>query len=135
MLTERQLKLYNLLNTDPNKWFSQKEICDAIIDYTYSEDERNHCVTIGEDRIIINANSHVDKIIVTKKHCFKIANETEYAEEREKQKKRALKLLWQVSCKDRKYKRDGQVKLFGDVFDEVKEESKQYYETFTEKTI
>jgi len=128
-----QWKLYNLLQSDTDKWFTQKEICDAISEYTYSDDDRNHCVAIGEDRIAINNDPRVDMIIVTKKHCFKIATYEEYIEERNYHIRRLKSQVAQVEAMDYKMSRNGQGKLLNNILEELKPENKQFYETFKKR--
>lgn len=130
MLTTRQWKLYNLLKTQPDKWWSMKEICECIAEYHYTDDDRNPCVDIGTDRIIINADMEIDKIITVEKHCFKIATREEYAKERARHIARIKNEVAQVQAQDKKYERDGQGKLFNNILEELKPQNEQYHETF-----
>ena len=68
MLKERQKSLYNLLNSDTSKWFSQKEICDAISDYKYNDrkNSSDKCSAILQDKMTINESQEYEKIIVSK---------------------------------------------------------------------
>lgn len=129
-LNSKQWKLYNLLKSNPDHWFTQKEICDAIPEYHYIEDDRNNCAEIGQDRITINADSQVDKIIVTKKHCFKIATIEEYKQERNYHIRKLKTQVDLIEAMDRKFERNGQVKIFNNVLNELKPENEQYHETF-----
>ena len=129
-LNSKQWKLYNLLKSEPDKWFSIKEICEKIPEYHYIDDPRNPCTDIGTDRIVINADSQVDKIIVTKKHCFKIATIEEYKEERNYHIRKLKTQVDLIEAMDRKFERNGQVKIFNNVLNELKPENEQYHETF-----
>lgn len=134
-LTSRQYRLYDLLKSNPNHWWTQKEICDAIPTFIYIDDDRNHCVAIGDEQRAINESMAVDKIIVTDKHCFKIANEQEYDTYRGKLIKRIINTVDQVKAWDTKYHRNGQGKLFNNELNELKPENKQFHETFIEQKI
>lgn len=134
-LTSKQWKLYNLLKSEPDKWFSIKEICEKIPEYHYIDDPRNPCVDVGSDRIVINADSQVDKIIVTKKHCFKIATIDEYREERNYHIRKLKTQVSLIEAMDRKFNRNGQVKIFNNVLNELKPENEQYHETFVKDNL
>lgn len=129
-LTPRQWALYNLLNSDTNKWWTQREICDAIPSYHWIDDDRNHCAEIGSDRRFINNSQRVDKIIVTKKHCFKIATVEEYIEDRNRHIRRLKTEVEQIKAMDFKCNRDGQVKFMNNALEELKPENEQFHETF-----
>lgn len=132
-LTPRQWAFYNFLKSDPNRWFTQKEICDAVGGYNYKENPtstNDHCSTIGEDKRIINENPIIDKIIVMKNYCFKIATLEEYREERMSHINRIKSQVAQVKAMDMKFERDGQGKLFNNILDDLKESNEQYHETF-----
>lgn len=131
-LTSRQWCLYNLLKAEPNKWFTQKEICEAIPDYNYQERNNDRCPNIRSDKIAINASIEVDKIVVMKNYCFKIANEEEFLEERRKHINRLKNQKCEIENMDFKYRNNGQVKLLsnkGDVIDE-KSRARNFFETF-----
>lgn len=129
-LTTRQWELYNLLKSSPDHWFTQEEICEQIKTYSYSDDDRNHCVDIGTDQRAINENDTVDKIIITDKHCFKIANEEEYKHYRAKLVARIQSAVKQIEAWDTKYERNGQGKLFNNVLNDLKPQNEQFHETF-----
>ena len=129
-LTPRQWKLYNLLKTNPNKWFSQKEICETIVEYPYYEKGTNHCPFITEDKLAINSSDLVDKIIVIKSNCYKIANEDEYKRERASHIRRLKVQAQQIRDMDRKYNQDGYGKLLNNILNELKPENEQWHETF-----
>lgn len=134
-LTSRQWKLYNLLKSDPNKWFTQKEIADAIPDYNYTERKNDKCSSIREDKIAINASIEVEKIIVMKNYCFKIGNEKEYREERRKHISRLKNQKREIENIDYKYQHNNQGKLIsnqGAVIDE-KSKARHFFETFVEE--
>lgn len=134
-LTSRQRELYRLLKSQPNHWFTQKEICDAIVGYVYKDDPfaHDHCATIGQDKRILNESPIVDKIIVMKDCCFKIATYEEYLQERASHIARLKSQVAQVEAMDRKFERNGQGKLFNNVLDDLKDNNEQFHETFVEK--
>lgn len=129
-LTSRAWKLYNLLMGNPFHWWSQKEICDAIDDYHYSDDPRNHCTDIGTDRILINESPRVDKIIVTKKHMFKIATFEEYKAERNYHIRKLKSQVAQIKAMDSKFEQNGQGKLLNNILNELTDDNEQFHETF-----
>lgn len=132
-LTPRQWALYRLLQSDTNRWFTQREICDAVEGYNYVENPKatnDHCSPIGADKRAINENPRVDQIIVMKDYKFKIATLEEYKEERRSHINRLLAQKRQIEAMDAKFERDGQGKLFNSVFNELKENDKHFYETF-----
>ena len=136
VLTPRHWKLYRLLMTDKNRWFTQKEICDQIDEYEYTDDTRNHCVEIGSDRIDINACPEIDEHIVVKSHRFKIANEQEFAKEYISHLTRLRGQKAQLDAMDMKLEREMQVKLFNNQLGELTEHHKQYHSLFeTQKEI
>ena len=53
-MTARQEKLIDFLRTDTTREFTQKEICDNVEGYRYTNDIRNHCVDIWADVEEIN---------------------------------------------------------------------------------
>ena len=131
-MTTRQWKLYNLLKTEPDKWFSQKEIADAIEGYEYKERENDRCPTIRDDKNEINASLEVDKIIVMKNYKFKIGTKEEYLEERKKHVRRLKQQVKIIQDFDFKVNRDGHGKLIsnkGEVIDE-KSKARRFFETF-----
>lgn len=131
-MTSRQWSLYHLLKSNPYKWFTQKEICEAISDYRYKERNNDCCPLIREDKLIINASLEVEKIIVMKNYKFKIATEEEYKEERMKHISRLKKQKEEIENIDFKYKNSGQFKLLsvqGRVIDD-KSKARQFFETF-----
>lgn len=134
-MTERQKELYKLLMSQPNHWFTQKEICDSICGYEYIEDDRNHCVEIGNDRLVINEDSSIDKIITTRKHCFKIATYDEYKRERNSHICRLKTQVAQLKAMDRKYHQDGQADIYDEELNELNSDIEKYHETFTKTTF
>lgn len=129
-LTSRQWDLYNLLKSNPYHWWTQEEICEHIKTYTYSDDDRNHCVDIGTDKDALNESDVVDKIIVTKKHMFKIATYEEYVEERNYHIRKLKKQVAMIESMDNKFNRNGQGKLFNNILNELKPQNEQFHETF-----
>lgn len=123
-LTPRQWKLYNLLKTDPTRWFSPKEISDQIKEYEWHETAWDKCPTIREDKKAINSSTEVEKIIVMKNRCFKIATIEEYLEERNAHIRRLLNQVQEIKDMDYKYHRDGQGKLFSCQGEPIDENSK-----------
>lgn len=83
-MTNRQIKLVKLLESLPEHWFTQKEICDNVEGYTYTVRNNDRCTDILRDKNEINAEPSFKKIIVCKKYKFKIATREEYLEERTK---------------------------------------------------
>jgi len=134
-MTIRQHDLYELLMSNPNHWFTQKEICDSVFGYEYIDDDRNHCVEIGNDRIAINEDSSVDKIIVTKNHLFKIATYEEYIRERNSHIRRLKVQVAQVKAMDRKYAQNGQQDIYNEDFNELNADIEKYHETFIKTTF
>lgn len=131
-MTTRQWKLYNLLKSEPDKWFSQKEIADAVEGYEYKERENDRCPTIRDDKNEINASLEVDKIIVMKNYKFKIGTKEEYLEERRKHVRRLKQQVKIIQDFDFKVNRDGHGKLIsnkGEVIDE-KSKARRFFETF-----
>lgn len=115
------------------KWWTQREICDAISGYTYIDDDRNNCAAIGDDQRALNENAITEKIVITKKHCFKIATEEEYWEARTAHINRIKSQVAQVQAMDQKYNRNGQGKLFNNVLNELTKANEQFHETFIEQ--
>lgn len=131
-MTTRQWKLYNLLKSEPDKWFSQKEIADSIDGYEYKERANDRCSAIREDKNEINASLEVDKIIVMKNYKFKIGTKEEYLEERRKHVRRLKQQVKIIQDFDFKVNRDGHGKLIsnkGEVIDE-KSKARRFFETF-----
>lgn len=131
-LTPRQWRLYNLLKSQPNRWFTQKEIADEIEEYKYIERENDKCPTIRMDKMAINASLEVDKIVVMKNYCFKIGNEEEYREERRRHISRLKSQKKEIENIDFKYQHNGQGKLLSNQGVEIDEKSKarNFFETF-----
>lgn len=135
-LTPRQWSLYNLLRSEPDRWFTQKEICEAVDGYVYNDEitRHDHCPTIGNDKKIINDNPQVDKIIVMKDNCFKIATYEEYMEERKSHIRRLKSQVAQIQAMDYKAHRDGMGKILNNIFEELKDDNKQFHETFIKES-
>ena len=132
-LTPRQWALYRLLMSNPNHWFTKKEICENITDYPFYENQTNQCPHIAEDKIAINGNMRVDKLIVIKHNCFKIATKEEYQRERASHIKRLKTQAQQIQDMDAKYQQDGYAKLFNNLLNELTDDNEQIHETFIEK--
>lgn len=131
-MTSRCWNLYNLLKSNPTKWFTQKEICDAIPEYRYFNRKNDNCPTIREDKLIINASHEVDHLVVMKNYCFKIANEQEYLEEYAMHVRRLKNQAKTLDDMKYKYSRNGQMKIIsnkGKVIDE-KSKARNFFETF-----
>ena len=131
-LTSRQWKLYNLLKSQPNKWFTQKEICEAIKEYEFHDRPNDKCPTIREDKLAINQSLEVDKIVVMDKYQFKIGTKEEYLKERIKHVNRLKRQKEQIESMDYKYKLDNQGKLISNKGAVIDEQSKarNFFETF-----
>lgn len=134
-LSERQRTLYNLLMSQPDHWFTQREICDVISGYNYVIDPKatnDHCSTIGEDKRAINECPEAEKIVVMKNYCFKIATESEYKEERLSHINRIKSQVAQVVATDKKYYRNGTADLWDVVLNELKPDDIHFHESFFE---
>lgn len=131
-LTSRQWDLYNLLKSQPNKWFTQEEICKSVDGYTLQNRKNDRCPTIREDKIVINESLEVDKIIVMDRYCFKIGTREEYLRERAKHVSRLKAQKAQIENMDFKYKHNMQGKLLsnrGEIIDE-QSRARKFFETF-----
>ena len=127
MLKERQKSLYNLLNSDTSKWFSQKEICDAISDYKYN-DRKNSSdkgSAILQDKMTINESQEYEKIIVSKNYMFKIATIEDYKKERNFHIRKLKNQVKMIKDMDFKYN----LNLQG-VMDDTSGEVEKFIETF-----
>lgn len=134
-MTTRQWQLYNLLLTEPNRWFTQKEICEKVQGYNYVERNNDRCPMIRDDKLAINATNEVDKIIVMDRYCFKIATYEEYLQERHKHIRRLKNQVKEIENIDYKYRLNGQGKLIsnrGEPIDE-KSKAKRFIETFIDE--
>lgn len=120
-MTERQEKLLNLLKSEPDKWFTQKEICESISDYTFKERNNDKCSQIRDDKVAINADKEVDSLIVMKDYKFKIGTYDEYRRERYAHVRRLKNQASEIANMDFKFRRNNQ----GKVFDE-----NEFYTTF-----
>lgn len=84
-MTTREWNLYQLLRRayeeDADKWISQKEICDAQIGYVWNENRWDKCSAIQGDMKEINHLEEVDKLIIMKNRCFKIAKDEKEAKD------------------------------------------------------
>lgn len=101
---ERKQKLYDLLLSQPNHWFTQKEICDNISGYTFKDRKNDKCSAIRADKNEINADRHFEKIITMKNYCFKIATKEEYIAERNahiRRLKEQVKIIKDMDYKNR----------------------------------
>ena len=127
MLKERQKSLYNLLNSDTSKWFSQKEICDAISDYKYNDRKTSSdkCSAILQDKMTINESQEFEKIIVSKNYMFKIATIEDYKKERNFHIRKLKNQVKMIKDMDFKYK----LNLQG-VMDDTSGEVEKFIETF-----
>ena len=106
--------LYNLLTAAPDKWWTQKEICEWVEGYTYKERPNDRCSKIRNDMLLINENTEFEKLIVCKDYCFKVATDEEtieYVKERIRRLRAQAKQI-----KDIRYKiyRNGKMNLFTD---------------------
>lgn len=133
-LTPRQWKLYEFLKTDMSHWFTPEEICKQIVDYHYNEYAWDKCPTIREDKKAINNSTQIEKIIVMKNRCFKIATYEEYLEERNAHIRRLKNQVQEIKDMDFKYERDRQGKLLSCQDKVIDEDSKArpFVETFIE---
>lgn len=134
-MTERQWSLFRLLNSQPDKWFTQKEICEQVKGYEFNDRPNDKCPSIRTDKLAINASEEVDKIIVMNNYCFKIGTEAEYRLERRKHVLRLKNQKKEIENMDFKYSKDKQGRLLtsgGEIIDE-KSKARKFFETFTEE--
>lgn len=131
-LTSRQWQLYNLLKTQTDHWFSQKEICDSVSGYEYVDRNNDKCPAIRDDKNALNESPIIDKIIVMKNYCFKIGTLEEYKEERLSHIRRLKNQVKMIEDMDKKFSRNGQGKLFNNILEELKDNNEQFHETFIE---
>lgn len=132
-LTTRQWALYNLLKSKPDKWFTEKEIADAVEGYDYNENPAHsttHCIAIYKDKNAINSDPKPDGIIVMKNHCFKYANHQEYLNERNQHIRALKKQVQFINNMDDKNDRNNQGKLLNSDLEEIKANNKSFYETY-----
>ncbi len=121
---ERKEKLINLLTSEPDKWFTQKEICDAIPEYHYVERNNDKCPVIREDKLEINSNPEIETLIVMKDYKFKIGTYEEYIQERNAHIRRLKNQVSAIRDMDFKFKRHNQGKVFTE---------DEFYQTFIEE--
>lgn len=132
-LTTREWRLYDLLRSNPDKWFTQKEICEVVEGYNYNDNPTStsdHCSLINADRILINRNMVIDKIIVCKNYKFKIATKEEAIKEIKSHIRRLLSQAEQIRSMEAKIYRNGQCELFNSLLNELNVKNEQYHETF-----
>lgn len=113
---KRTWDLYNLLNAAPNKWWTQKEICDNCEGYVYKYRNNDKCPEIRRDMIIINNNQEFEKIVVCKDYKFKIATKEEAFENymlHVRRLKNQVKILDDLSFK---MKRNGHFDIIGEKY-------------------
>lgn len=134
-LTSKEWRVYNLLKSQPDHWFSCEEIKKEVPDVVVIDDERNPSPELTQMRIKLNDSPEIDKIITTKAHKFKIATFEEYKQERSSHIARIKSQVAQVKAQDKKFEQDGQGKLFNNILDELKPENEQFHETFVDKPI
>lgn len=139
-MTARQYRLYELLKAYyevyPNVWIDQTTLCCQIEGYNLNLKPigtTDRCPAIGQDVKAINADVTIDKLIVTKKYCFKIATREEAEAEIESHRRRLISQAEQIAHFNRKIGRDGQFKLLNELLNELKPNNEQYHETFKEE--
>lgn len=107
-MTYRQEKLIRFLQTNPDKEFTQLEICKGVDGYKWSDDIRNHCKEIWDDVEEINNDPEIETFIRYKKYRAKIANKEETEAMIDKKMKNALiefNRYWKLT---RKYRKNNQ---------------------------
>ena len=90
-MTYRQEKLVEYLRTDTTRQFTQKEICENVEGYRYTNDIRNHCSEIWGDVEEINNDPENNVFIQYKKYKCKIATSSEVEKMIDKKMVNALK--------------------------------------------
>lgn len=96
-LTPKEWKLYNLLESDPNKWWSKEEILNNITEYDLNRNETSHdiCASLNLARLHLNeacSSGMISHYTLIKDNAFKLANEEEMNEELKKMEKQIWKL-------------------------------------------
>ena len=131
-LNTRQWNLYKLLKSNPDKWFTQKEISSLVEGYNYVERNNDKCSAIREDKKAINASEEVDKLIVMKNYQFKIATEEEAVAEISMHIKRLKRQKEEIDNMGKKISRDGQGKILSNRLVAIDDSSsaREYYGTF-----
>lgn len=139
-LNLRQWSLYLFIDRHKDG-VSKDDICDEFKYHypRYAEIQRGiseHCSSayalIRDDIKTLNQSNEITKIIIcvknksNKNYVYRIATREEYKQWAEQQEKSILKKLSRLRIKDRKYNRDGQMKI---IYDNNSNE-KDYYETF-----
>ena len=92
MLKNRRELLYALLTDQPDKWFTQEEICLQIHYYQLSNrTDNDRCATILQDIKAINSDPSFEKILVCKNYQYKVANKEEAVENYKQHVRRLIK--------------------------------------------
>lgn len=76
----RAYELYTLLESAPDKWWSQREVTDFVEGYTYILRNNDRCSEIRKDMIYINSLPEFEKIIICKNYHYKVASKEELKE-------------------------------------------------------
>lgn len=115
----RARKLYKILESNQNKWFTQEEIHNFINDYNYHDRDNDKCPTIREDVKLINSLPEFEKVVVVKRYKYKIATKEEYLEYRAGRIRRIRAAVKLVRDIERKYKTHNHLDLISEVFNNV----------------
>ena len=136
-LTPRQWELYRLIyrnSIELHRKTTQREICDLIPEYQWSESENtsDHCSTIWNDVCANNLSLEHDKLIITEKYEYWIGSEKETTEFIEGLWKKLSPRLIRYWFYLKKTKHDGQGKLLsnqGEVID-TNSVAREFIESF-----
>lgn len=121
--TRREL-LYELITSDPNKWFTQLEIYRKVGGYVWSVGTHDNCASILADMHKINGDPKFEQIILIKDNKFKVADDEELRIYRIKHIKKLKKQVEIIKNIDYKWGLNNQGKV-------LKEE--EFYKTFFKK--
>lgn len=121
----RYEKLYYYLLANSNRWVSQKEICEKIEGYRYTERKNDKAPSIRQDMLIINSTPEFSKIVICNKYQFKIATLEEYKDYRNERIRRLKAQVKMLKDIDYKHGIDGTYNLLLDTFNEVYGEGEQ----------
>lgn len=112
---KRAYDLYDLLMTEPNKWFTQEEIVNNCKGYKFYDRSKkmDRCPDIRLDVLFLNAEADIEKIVVISRYRYKIADKKEVDRYYYGQIKRLKQHAKQLKDLEYKMRRDGH----GDIID------------------
>lgn len=128
----RQKMLVELLLSNRDKWWSQKEIASFIKDYQLKESSATNdlCPVMFNDKIDINANLNICYIVVVKNYMFKIATKKEAKREIASHIRRLKAQRGQIVNIAKKIEMDGQVIMDLEVQDAKLDEFLKEFDCF-----